>query len=156
MAHRIQGLSASEDTRRPHTRTIIARLSRQSDRNTVLRNSWKLKQTGLWINEDLSDETVKIRKQQQPQLKAARDAGKKAYFRGTKLIITDKPSNSSMNSFATPPPIRQKQPTNVFSPSLLNASQRSSSQTEPTVPTLLGSKPKESKKSRPQSKTPVA
>ena len=104
-------------------RTIIARLVNISDRNNILRNSWRLKNSGIWINEDLCEATIKSRKQQLPNLKAAKNAGKIAYFIRDKLIVKDRNSlkrqapNATQNIASslpvTPPPRRIE---NVFSP----------------------------------------
>ena len=114
LAHRLPG---SDNVPNHRPRTIIARLSRLYDRNTILRNTWKLRNTGIWINEDLCDESIKQRKMQKPQLDAARASGKIAYFRGTKLIVKNKPSSSlPVSSVPGTPPARRQSMENVFSP----------------------------------------
>jgi len=46
----------------------------------------------MFVNEDLSAETLQRRKDQLPKLKQANQAGKIAYFVLDKLIIKDRPS----------------------------------------------------------------
>ena len=57
-AHRINKRSNSKGPR-----TIIARLHHDRDKNTTLKNSYKLKGTRIFINEDLSERTLNIRKE---------------------------------------------------------------------------------------------
>lgn len=84
-AHRINKRSNSKGPR-----TIIARLHHDTDKNKTLKNSHKLKGTKIFINEDLSERTLNIRKEKLPELKAARSKGKIAYFDREKLIIREK------------------------------------------------------------------
>ena len=84
-AHRL-GRSAGGN--RP--RTIIARFHHYGDRERFLRNSYKLKGTMVFVNEDLCQTSLNIRKEKLPQLQQARREGKTAYFSHTKLIIKDK------------------------------------------------------------------
>ena len=93
-------------------RTIIAKLSSTTDRERTMKNKYKLKGTGVFINEDLSEGTMKIRQEKLPEMQAARNAGKIAYFRHEKLIIRDRKhdntsertSSSSMQVESTTPP----------------------------------------------------
>ena len=93
-------------------RTIIAKLSSTTDKEETMKNKHKLKGTGVFINEDLSEGTMKIRQEKLPELQAARNAGKIAYFRREKLIIKDKKhentreqtSSSSIQAESTTPP----------------------------------------------------
>lgn len=71
-------------------RTIIARLSSQSTRNEIIKNTWRLKSTPIFIGEDLCENTRKARQDQHAQWKAAREAGKIAYFNKKKLIIKNR------------------------------------------------------------------
>ena len=114
IAHRIQVSKNPSSV----PRTIIARLYNVSDRNEILRNSWKLKKTGIWINEDLCEATVSARKQQLPDLKAAKNAGKIAYFVRDRLIVKER---SSLKRQTTPPPPPRRLE-NVFSPHALKLS----------------------------------
>ncbi|KAK4309830.1 hypothetical protein Pmani_018562 [Petrolisthes manimaculis] len=80
-------------------RTIVARFEKYGDRETVLRNARKLKGTGIYINEDLCQGSQEIRNKQLPLLKEARNQGKIAFFKYTKLIIkkrtTQRPETAS-------------------------------------------------------------
>lgn len=53
-------------------------------------NSSKLKTTQVYINEDLCESSVQLRKGQLPELKKARLEGKVTYFSHTKLVIKEK------------------------------------------------------------------
>lgn len=86
-AHRV-GLRTTSDIARP--RTVVARFSNFSDRQMALKNSPKLKNTHIYINEDLCESSVKLRKAQLPEMKKARAEGKIAYFSHTKLIIRER------------------------------------------------------------------
>ena len=71
-------------------RPIIARLTHDTDKEKVMKNSWKLKGSNVFINEDLSEYTIQKRKEKMIDLKNARQAGKIAYFKKEKLIIKDR------------------------------------------------------------------
>ena len=86
IAHRIP--NRDSDTTSP--RTIIARLNRELDRDSIMRSTRKLKQTGIFINEDFCENTMRIRKELYPKLKAAREANNIAYIRRRNLIIKRK------------------------------------------------------------------
>ena len=88
-----------------HTRTIVARFEKYNEREAALRSAKKLKGTGIYFNEDLCPASLEIKKQQLPQMKQAREAGKIAYFRHTRLIIKDRTSQQSSTIMsATGPP----------------------------------------------------
>ena len=130
-AHRIGSFSAGE---RP--RTIIARFHNYADRDYFLRNSHKLKGTRIYINEDLSQASLK-RKEQLPLLQKARSEGKTAYFSHTRLIIKEKvlslsvPENTSNLNISSIP---------IVQPSGSRISSESS--TASALPTVAGtSKP---------------
>lgn len=72
-------------------RPIVARFSRYSDREAVMRSARKLKGTNIYINDDLCAASQAIKNAQMPQLKQARAQGKIAFFRHTKLIVRDSP-----------------------------------------------------------------
>ena len=85
-------------------RTILARLAHDYDRDKVMKKSWKLKGSRIYLNEDLSEASSKVRQQKIPELKAAVAAGKVAFFIGSKLIIKDrKPATSPTSASLTPP-----------------------------------------------------
>ncbi|KAK3885657.1 hypothetical protein Pcinc_010143 [Petrolisthes cinctipes] len=72
------------------SRTIVARFERYGDREAVVRNAKKLRGTGIFINDDLCPASLELRKNQMPRLKQAKEDGKIAFFRHTKLIIREK------------------------------------------------------------------
>ena len=76
-------------------RVIVCRLSSWKQKEAVVRKARKEKPEGLFICEDLSQMTLEKRKPQLEKLKAAKQAGKSAYFILDRLIIRDKPSGSS-------------------------------------------------------------
>ena len=82
-AHRI-----GKKSNRP--RPIIVKFLRYQDREKILKSSKNLKDTEIYINEDLCGASVEKRKALLPQLKAAREQGKIAFFSHTKLIIREK------------------------------------------------------------------
>lgn len=69
-AHRVGPVSAS----RP--RTVLARFERFGEREAVLRNARKLKETGIFINEDLCAASQAKEQSQFPLMKEARSQGK--------------------------------------------------------------------------------
>ena len=73
----------------------MCRLSSWKQKEAVVRKARKEKLEGLFICEDLSQATLEKRKPQLEKLKAAKQAGKSAYFILDRLIIRDKPSCSS-------------------------------------------------------------
>lgn len=73
-------------------RTIVARFERFGDREAAIRNSRKLKGTGIFINEDLCPMSQEIKKSQFPLMKKAREEGKIAFFKHTRLVIKERTS----------------------------------------------------------------
>ncbi|XP_045107879.1 caM kinase-like vesicle-associated protein [Portunus trituberculatus] len=84
-AHRVGKQSEQRD------RPVIVRFSRFSDREAVLRNCPKLRGTNIYINEDLPLTSQAIKRVKMPLLRQARNEGKIAYFRHTKLIVKERP-----------------------------------------------------------------
>ena len=76
-------------------RVIVCRLSSWKQKEAVVRKARKEKPEGLLICEDLSQATLEKRKPHLEKLRAAKQAGKSAYFILDRLIIRDKPSGSS-------------------------------------------------------------
>ncbi|XP_072174589.1 uncharacterized protein [Diadema setosum] len=74
-AHRV---NATGITGRP--RPIIARFLRYKDRTIVMQNAKNLKGTSMYITEDLPKRVRDLRREQMPAMRAARAAGKLAYF----------------------------------------------------------------------------
>jgi len=90
------------DSTRP--RTVLVRFSSFGDRQACLRASSKLKGTSVYINEDLSRETLSIRKSKLGELKELRDQGFIAFFRGTEIVCRKKAqinSTEAVNSSDT-------------------------------------------------------
>lgn len=71
-------------------RTIVTKFERFGDREAVVRNAKKLRGTGIFVNDDLCPASLELRKNQMPQLRQAKEDGKIAFFRHTKLIIREK------------------------------------------------------------------
>lgn len=88
--HRVGDRSRRENGDVASPRTIVARFRNFDDRQQALRNAHMLKNTDIFFNEDLCEASMKIRKDQLPELKRARTAGKIAYFNHTKLVIRDR------------------------------------------------------------------
>ncbi|KAK3889758.1 hypothetical protein Pcinc_006322 [Petrolisthes cinctipes] len=76
----------------------MARFTRFSDREAVMRNVRKLKGSRIFVNEDLCPASHNIRKAQFTALKEARSQGKIAYFRHTKLIIKEKHASNQVTA----------------------------------------------------------
>ena len=114
-AHRIK---RTDNTNPSRPRTIVARLKHDADKNLAMKNSWKLKGSRIFMNEDLSDQTIKKRQEKLPELKAARENGKIAYFINDKLIIKEKLARKETNSqqLDITPGNRVSSLVNVFSP----------------------------------------
>ena len=94
-AHRIASPKAN-DSSTVKPRTIIAKLEKFTDRQLVLRSKQKLRNSNIYINDDVSDYTNKLRKEKLPQLKAARNEGKIAYFNRSRLIIKSRANTSNV------------------------------------------------------------
>lgn len=75
--------------RSPHEkpRPIVANFNYFQDKETVIRNAKKLTGTRIGIAEQYPQEIVKIRQKLYPELKKAKDAGKRAKIIRDKLII---------------------------------------------------------------------
>ena len=69
-AHRM----GKKNTNRP--RTIIFKLLNWKEKEHIIRNSYKLKDTGVYINEDFSAATMEIRKGLLEKMKQQRQEGK--------------------------------------------------------------------------------
>lgn len=89
--------------RRAHgPRPVVARFSRFSDREAVIRNVTKLRGTKIYINEDLCPASQAIKREKLPLLKQARSEGKIAYFSHTKLIIKDRTTRDGVSEAEVP------------------------------------------------------
>ena len=100
IAHRLP-LPSNVPSNRNNTRTVLVSLSSLKNKENVMKVSHRLKNTGIFLNEDLSENTLKIRKDKMPQLLDAKREGKIAYFRRDKLIIKDR-LNNKKNEEAQP------------------------------------------------------
>ena len=80
-AHRMVGNQSSK------TRTIIFKLLSYKDKETILKNSKKLKGSGIYINEDFSEDTMKIRSQLRTEMKKIREEGKFCVINYDRLLI---------------------------------------------------------------------
>jgi len=90
-AHRVERRKTkSGQANQNQPRTIMCRLRDWKQREQVLRKARKEKPADLHISEDLSPVTLQKREPQIPKLKAAKEAGKIAYFVLDRLIIKDK------------------------------------------------------------------
>lgn len=83
-AHRVGQVRPSQP------RAVVVRFEKFQDREAVLRSARKLKGTGTYINEDLCPASQEIKKSQFPLMKQARQEGKVAYFKHTRLIIKER------------------------------------------------------------------
>ena len=90
-AHRVERRKTkSGQANQNQPRTIVCRLRDWKQREQVLRRARKEKPADLYISEDLSPVTLQKRESQIPKLKAAKEAGKIAYFVLDRLIIKDR------------------------------------------------------------------
>ena len=83
-AHRM-GRSARSD----NARTIIFKLLNWKDKELILKNASKLKDTGIYINEDFSEATNNIRKELRKEMKRQREAGKYSVILYDRLIVSE-------------------------------------------------------------------
>ena len=102
-AHRITKNHSSPN---PSPRTIIATLKNSSDRDEIMKSTKKLKNSGIYINEDFCEATLKIRKGLFPKVKEAREKGFIAYIRRRTLVIKKRHTEVS-NTLHTLTPSRQ-------------------------------------------------
>ncbi|KAK3893781.1 hypothetical protein Pcinc_002416 [Petrolisthes cinctipes] len=94
-AHRVGPAAAAASS---HPRAVVVRFRNFSDREAAIRNASKLKGTGIYINEDLCPASLKIKKKQFLLMKKAREDGKIAFFRHTRLIIRERIDQRSSSS----------------------------------------------------------
>ena len=84
-AHRTNG--KENNATRPTT--IIMKLLSYKDKEIILANSKKLNGTGIYINEDFSEETRKIRRSLREQMKEERKRGKYCVIKYDKLFTRE-------------------------------------------------------------------
>ena len=83
--------------RNENPRTIIFKLLNWKDRETILNNSNRLKDTGIFINEDFSDATMEIRKELRKEKKKHREAGKYSVIVYDRSIVQDFKNSTYIN-----------------------------------------------------------
>ena len=81
-------------------RQIIANLISEKDKISCLKSGSKLKNTSIFINDDVSAATMSIRKTKLPELKRKRREGFIAYFSGAKLVTRRRRNNRTNSSTA--------------------------------------------------------
>ena len=81
-AHRM----GRKDIERRRPRTIIFKLLNWKDKELILNNRNHLKNSGIYINEDFSEDTMRIRKELFKQMKVEREKGKFSVVVYDKLI----------------------------------------------------------------------
>nr|XP_047141464.1 uncharacterized protein LOC124816351 [Hydra vulgaris] len=86
---RIYGLRENERETWQNTETVILKLLNYKDKELILKNAKKLKGKGIFINEDFSEETNKIRRNLIEKMKIARNSGKYAVLAYDKLIVKE-------------------------------------------------------------------
>lgn len=92
--HRLSGNKKDQST----PRTIITRFSNQFHRDSTIKNKMKLKGTGIFINEDLCENTIKARREKMDQFKQAKSSGKIAFFNGKNLVVRERRHNPAENN----------------------------------------------------------
>ena len=92
-------------------RAVVARFQRIDDREAVMRNVGKLKQSGIHIHEDLCAASLKKRNDQWPLLRQHRNAGNFAKFVRHKLVVRES-SNKTDNTDRqnVTPPVAHRDP----------------------------------------------
>ena len=89
-AHRMsQRPNPSRQDEEPRPRTIILKLLRYKDKELILKNGKKLTNSGIFINEDFSDETNYIRVGLKHKMKLEREKGKYCVIRYDRLITRE-------------------------------------------------------------------
>ena len=74
----------TEKKNKDTSRTIVAKFSSYKTKETIIKNGRKLKDTGYYVNEDFSKETVEIRKENCKKVKELRKNSKYA------ILVYDK------------------------------------------------------------------
>ena len=75
-------------------RQIIAKLSSEDDKIKVLKSGSKLKNSPIFLNDDVSSTTMAIRRTKLDQLKQKRREGFIADFRGAELVVRTRPNRN--------------------------------------------------------------
>ena len=92
-AHRVERRKKKGRANANEPRTIMCRLRDWKQREQVLRKARKEKPVGLHVSEDVAFSTLKKREAHLEKLKAAKQAGKIAYFVLDRLVIRYKPED---------------------------------------------------------------
>lgn len=93
-AHRTGSSLYPDGSPRSGPKTVICKLYDWKEKEIILRQARRLKPVGIYVNEDVAEETLKKRKDQLTKLKEAKDQGKIAYFVLDKLVIKNRPSSA--------------------------------------------------------------
>ena len=72
-------------------RTIVLKLKNYEDKTTILKKGNLLKDTGIYINEDFSRETLEYRKTLWDEVKAHRRNGKISYLQYRTVVVRNRP-----------------------------------------------------------------
>lgn len=85
-AHRVGRLSDAPNGR---PRAIVARFLNWKDKDLVMKASYKLKGSGIYLNDDFSEETVRRRKELVPVMNRMREQGHYAVLKVDRLITRE-------------------------------------------------------------------
>ena len=66
-------VSSRESNKKSKPNTVVCKLYDWKEKDYIVRQARKLKPRGIFVNEEFAEETVKMRKEQLPKLKAARE-----------------------------------------------------------------------------------
>ena len=92
-AHRVERRKKESNANANEPRTIVCHLRHWKQREQALRKARKEKPVGLHVSEDVAFSTLKKREAHLEKFKAAKQAGKIAYFVLDRLAIRDKPED---------------------------------------------------------------
>ena len=87
--HRIGPRKTKTGQNRDRPRTVVCRLNRFKDKQRILNNAKKLKNTGICIYEDFSKDTVELRKSLWEQVLEYRKQNKFACLNYRSIIVRD-------------------------------------------------------------------
>lgn len=86
-AHRTGSRTNSQGEKRNKPRTVVCKFHDWKQKECILKTAKKIKPKGIYVNEDLAEDTIRRRKELLPKLIQAREEGKFAYFVLDKLIV---------------------------------------------------------------------
>ena len=84
------GKKETEGTSKPKERALILRFPTEEARKEFLKKRPMLKETGIFLGDDLTVAHVAHMKEKMPEILAAREKGKIAFYRGAKVVILEK------------------------------------------------------------------